>query len=128
VLVDTHWIGGDPGKLEVYGYASWNACKGVVMLRNPDDQPRPFALDIGTAFELPAGAPIRYSLKSPWGEDASKAALIVEAGKPVSIQLKPFEVIVLMATPVAEGATLEPLRSDCQFADSSSFPDGTCSQ
>ena len=56
VLVDTHWLGGDPGKLEVYGYASWSPRKGVVMLRNPDDQPHDFALDIGAAFELPPGA------------------------------------------------------------------------
>ncbi len=27
VLVDTHWIGGDPAKLEVYGYASWSPAK-----------------------------------------------------------------------------------------------------
>jgi len=26
-LVDTHWIGGDPGKLEVYGYASWTRAR-----------------------------------------------------------------------------------------------------
>jgi hypothetical protein len=127
-LVDTHWIGGDPGKLEVYGYASWNARKGVVMLRNPDDQPHPFALDIGSAFELPAGAPTRYSLKSPWVQVASNPALIAEAGKPLSIQLKPFEGMVLMASPAAEGAAGEPLRDDCQFADSSSFPDGTRSR
>ncbi len=24
VLVDTHWVGGDPTALEVYGWASWN--------------------------------------------------------------------------------------------------------
>ena len=39
VLVDTHWIGGDPSKLEVYGFASWSPRKGIVMLRNPDEQP-----------------------------------------------------------------------------------------
>ena len=27
VLVDTHWIGGDPSLLEVYGWASWNPKK-----------------------------------------------------------------------------------------------------
>ena len=24
VLRDTHWVGGDPGKLEVYGWAAWS--------------------------------------------------------------------------------------------------------
>jgi hypothetical protein len=46
VLVDTPWVGGDPGKLEVYGYASWTRRKGIVMLRNPDDQPFPTTSDI----------------------------------------------------------------------------------
>jgi len=96
VLADTHWIGGDPSKLEVYGYASWSPRKGIVMLRNPDDQPHEFDLDVTTAFELPAGAPRRYALKSPWSE----AAFTAEAGKPLRIALKPFEVIVLDATPV----------------------------
>jgi hypothetical protein len=119
VLVDTHWIGGDPGQSEVYGYTSWNAHKGIVMLRNPDDQPRSFALDIGAAFELPAGAPTRYSLRSPWDEDASKPALIAEAGKSLSIPLKPFEVVVLMAQPAAEGAVVEPFGRECELAYSS---------
>jgi len=56
ILVDTHWAGGDPSKPEVYGYASWAKRGGIVMLRNPDDRPRDFALDVGVAFELPAGA------------------------------------------------------------------------
>ncbi|MCX6909696.1 MAG: enterotoxin, partial [Verrucomicrobia bacterium] len=75
VMADTHWIGGDPLKLEVYGYASWSPRKGTVMLRNPDDKPRDIALDIGTAFEPPAGAATRFMLKSPWAEDAQKPAL-----------------------------------------------------
>ena len=32
VLVDTHWIGGDPNRGEVYGYASWSPRKGIVAL------------------------------------------------------------------------------------------------
>jgi len=99
VLVDTHWIGGDPGKLEVYGYASWNARKGIVMLRNPDDQPHLFALDIVATFELPSGSPTQYSLWSPWQEDAKKPVLTVETGKLISIPLKPFEVLVLTTIP-----------------------------
>ena len=45
VLVDSHWVGGDPLKLQVYGYASWNPRKGTLMLRNPDDQPQTITLD-----------------------------------------------------------------------------------
>ena len=99
VLVDTHWIGGDPSKPQVYGYASWSARKGTVMLRNPDVQPREFSLDVAAAYELPVGAPTKYLLKSPWSEDASKPALRAEAGKPLRIMLQPFEVVVMDALP-----------------------------
>ena len=43
VLKDTHWIGGDPAWLEVYGWASWTPSKGVLVLRNPSDRERRFA-------------------------------------------------------------------------------------
>lgn len=99
VLVDTHWIGSDPAKLEVYGYASWSPRKGIVMLRNPDDQPRTFALEVGTAFELPPAAPAKYSLQSAWAEDREKPALRIEAGKPLQFNLKPFEILVFDAIP-----------------------------
>jgi hypothetical protein len=75
VLVDTHWAGGDPDKLEPYGYASWTPRKGILMLRNPDDQPHEFILDLARAFELPHGAPTNYLLRSPWAEYASKPPL-----------------------------------------------------
>ncbi len=99
VLVDTHWIGGDPAKPQVYGYASWSARKGIVMLRNPDVQPREFALDVAAAFELPSGAQTNYLLKSPWSEDAARPALRAEAGKPLRLTLNPFEIVVLDALP-----------------------------
>lgn len=99
VLVDTHWIGGDPAKLQVYGYASWTPRKATLMLRNPNDQPATFALDVGTAFELPPGTATRFRLASPWAEDAAKPALNAEAGTPLSLSLKPFEVVVFDAAP-----------------------------
>src|SRR6202020_3440401 len=38
VLRDTHWVGGDPGKLEVYGWAAWSPTKAILVLRNPSDK------------------------------------------------------------------------------------------
>ena len=99
VLVDTHWISGDPSQQEVYGYASWTRRQGLVMLRNPGDQPHDFALDVAHAFELPPGAPTKYNLKSPWAADAQKPAMTAEAGQPLRLTLQPFEVLVLDATP-----------------------------
>ncbi len=99
VLVDTHWIGGDPAKLEVYGYASWTPRKGIVMLRNPDDQAHEFALDVQSAFELPPGAPTKYFLKSPWTEETAKHPWAVRAGRPLRLTLRPSEVVVFEAMP-----------------------------
>jgi hypothetical protein len=99
VLVDTHWIGGDPGRLEVYGYAAWTPRKATVMLRNPDVNPRTFPFDAERAFELPPGAARRYVLKSPWAEDAGQPVKVAEAGRVLELTLKPFEVLVLEAAP-----------------------------
>jgi hypothetical protein len=99
VLVDSHWIGGDPAKLEAYGYASWSPRKGIVALRNPSDHPQEFLLDVASVFELPPGAPQNYTLKSPWSEDIEKPALSASAGRPLAITLKPWEVLVFDALP-----------------------------
>jgi hypothetical protein len=107
VLVDTHWLGGDPGKLEVYGWAAWTPGKAIVTLRNPNDSPQAFSLDVGAAFELPAGARTHFSLKSPWAGDAEKPALHARAGKPLPFTLRPFEVLILDASPVARSVASE---------------------
>jgi hypothetical protein len=99
VLVDTHWLGGDPGKAEVYGWAAWAPRKGIVVLRNPDDQPKAFALDVGKAFELSAGAANTFQLKSLRTADAAQPVIRAEAGKPLTLTLKPFEAIVLETQP-----------------------------
>ena len=99
VLVDTHWIGGDPSKLEIYGYASWSPRKGIVMLRNPNEQTQSFTLDVGSAFELPAAAARTFTLRSPWAEDSAQPGVSAAAGQPLTLLLKPFEILILEATP-----------------------------
>ena len=95
VLVDTHWVGGDPGKSEVYGCASWQRNEGIIMLRNPDDKPQEFTVDVADAFQLPANSAKSYPMKSPWKADAAKPPINLTAGKEHTFRLKPFEVIVL---------------------------------
>jgi hypothetical protein len=99
VLVDTHWVGGDPAKGEVYGWASWSKRKGILALRNPKDEPGQIALDIGDVFDLPQGAAQIYSLKSPWDDAAAEPAISLSAGKTHTFDLKPFDVQVFDATP-----------------------------
>jgi len=99
VLVDTHWLGGDPAKGEVYGWASWSKRKGILALRNPKDEAGKITIDIGKAFELPQGAAQKYSLRSPWKEDSATEPLTLSVGKEHTFELKPFEVFVFDATP-----------------------------
>ena len=98
VLRDAHWVGGDPLKLEPYGYAAWSPRQGTLMLRNPDDQPRTITLDAEGVFELPAGAPKIYRLLSPY-PDQRIQTLPLTAGTPQTVTLAPWEVLVFEATP-----------------------------
>ena len=100
VLKDSHWIGGDPGKLEVYGWASWTPEKGIVVLRNPSDHTQEFSLDVGKAFELPSscGSGV-YRAHSPWAADSARSAIKLRAGHAHRVVLKPFEVVTLDAEP-----------------------------
>jgi hypothetical protein len=99
VLVDTHWIGGDAGKSEPYGYASWSPRKGILCVRNPSRRPQTLTLKLAGALELPQGAPAEYTLRSPWRADSVVPAERVTAAADYRIELQPFEVRVLEATP-----------------------------
>ncbi|HTV10018.1 MAG TPA: enterotoxin [Candidatus Aquilonibacter sp.] len=101
VLKDTHWIGGDPAWLEVYGWASWAPREGILVLRNPSDQPQSIRVDLAKAFELPDGAAQRYVASSPWKDDAGKPALHLRAGTPHAFDLAPFQVLTLDMKPEA---------------------------
>jgi hypothetical protein len=100
VLRDTHWVGGDPGKLEPYGWAAWSPTLGILTLRNPSDQPKSLALDPGMALELPEGASGTYAARSPWQRDMGKGMpLRLVAGTTHEFALAPFEVVTLELTP-----------------------------
>ena len=99
VLQDTHWVGGDPAWLEVYGWASWTPAKGILVLRNPGAETKTISLKLKDAFELPVGAAERYSARSPWREDVGKAVLDLNAAEMHEFRLAPFEVLTLEMTP-----------------------------
>ena len=99
VLVDSHWIGGDPKKLEVYGWASWSPRKGILTLRNPSDKPQQITLDVAEIFELPVGAATSYTANSPWAADAKVASYVLKSGQKHTFALKPFQVTNLEMTP-----------------------------
>jgi hypothetical protein len=99
VLVDVHWIGGDPGKGQPYGFAAWSPRQAMLTLRNPTAKPATMTIDIQKAWELPPGAATTYRLTSPW-KDAPQPPRQLSAGKPESFALAPFEVRVFDAVGV----------------------------
>lgn len=99
VLKDTHWIGGDPAWLEVYGWASWTPRKGILVLRNPSGQPQSIRIRLRGVFELPPSAAQAYAARSPWKDDARRPAIALEAQQPHEFHLAPFEVLTLDVMP-----------------------------
>jgi hypothetical protein len=99
VLRDTHWVGGDPGRLDVYGWASWTPAKAILTLRNPSDKPQAFVVDLDRQLELPPGAKRHFQARSPWKVDAGKPAQSLDADTPTTITLQPFQVMTLELTP-----------------------------
>ncbi|HZY73848.1 MAG TPA: enterotoxin, partial [Edaphobacter sp.] len=99
VLKDTHWVGGNPASLEVYGWASWSPKKAILTLRNPSDKPQSIRIDPQKVFELPFGAARRFTAHSPWKDDAGEPSLELRAGVARKIRLVPFEVMTLDLIP-----------------------------
>ena len=98
-LKDSHWIGGDPARLEVYGWASWSREKAILTLRNPSDQPQDFTASLATLLELPADVKSAYAARSPWKADSSQAPLSISALQEHKFHLRPFQVLTLELVP-----------------------------
>jgi hypothetical protein len=101
VLRDSHWIGGAPDGLEVYGWAAWSPVKAIITLRNPDSQAKRFVLDLRRQLELPAGAAGRFQTHSLWHGHTSHVPPVLDADRPQTISLAPFEVLTLELVPAS---------------------------
>jgi hypothetical protein len=102
ILADTHWIGGNPASLDVYGWAAWAPEKGIFGLRNPDGKAREFDVALDAFFELPSGADAAFTLKSPYHQrPLSELEGRIDPRRPVKIRLEPFEVLVFEALPAS---------------------------
>jgi hypothetical protein len=99
VLRDTHWIGGDPGRLDVYGWAAWSPEKSFITLRNPDDAPRLAILDVARQLQLPRHAARTFDVSDVWHTGGRNLPKTLAADHPVTIMLQPFEVLTLQLMP-----------------------------
>ncbi|MFP6560510.1 enterotoxin [Paraburkholderia sp. B3] len=95
VLRDTHWVGGAPDALEVYGWAAWTETAAIVALRNPHERAQTFVLDLRRELALPACAPSQFAVRDPWGSHAGDLPAQLDADRPQAVRLAPFEVLVL---------------------------------
>jgi hypothetical protein len=94
-LKDTHWIGGDPARLEVYGWAAWSPEKGIITLRNPSDRAQDFSGSLAALLERPAEEVSAFTAHSPWKGDGGKPPITIGAGDPHTFHLEPFQVLTL---------------------------------
>lgn len=103
VLVDTHWIGGDPNQGQIYGYASWSPRKGILVLRNPSDKASEIEANLQTMLELPAANSGSYRIVPRW-QKGSRAEFTTDAKEPFPLHLGPFEMIVFETFPDEESS------------------------
>jgi hypothetical protein len=97
VMADVHWVGGDPSKEQVYGYAAWSKDHGILSLRNPSPEKKSFLVDVGKVFELPEGFQNNYSFFVARSRGMYYKTGFVGSGKLFTVSLQPFEVKVMNA-------------------------------
>ena len=101
ILKDSHWVGGDPARLEVYGWASWTPEKAIITLRNPGDKPQDFVGSLRSMLELPAGTYSTFVAHSPWRADSAQPSTKIDEKEWHLFHLAPFEVLTLELTPTS---------------------------
>lgn len=98
ILFDSHWIGSDPTKLAIYGWAAWSNNKSIISLRNPSDKLQVYYLDLQHDLELPAGAPQSYQVSLNYiSKNGSKKP--AKINKSALVTLAPFETVVMLLAP-----------------------------
>lgn len=99
IMPDVHWVGGDPSKGDVYGFAAWSPKKAVLTLRNPSNAAKTYLVNTREVFELPSNSNpdyIFYNAKV----NSKETKWYVFKGTVHAVKLEPFEVMVLNAVPV----------------------------
>jgi hypothetical protein len=99
IMPDSHWVGGDPAKGDVYGFAAWSPKKAILTLRNPSDNAKTFEVNAGKVFELPLNSKYSYVFYNA-KVSGSEAKVPLFKGDNYTVTLQPFEVMVLNARPV----------------------------
>lgn len=78
VLMDAHWVGGNPWNgysHEIYGWAAWNGKKSTLTLRNGDVAAKSITLTLRQALEIPANISGKIVLTKPFDDQAALEGL-----------------------------------------------------
>lgn len=99
VMTDVHWIGGDPAKGEIYGFAAWSKEKAYLSLRNPSKSEKTFEVNTRSIFDLNEstnGSYLFYDVRALKNTGEKKVSA---KGRTFRVTLQPFEVRVFDAVP-----------------------------
>ena len=103
-LRDVHWVGGDPsadngGKGAIYGYASADAGKGIVILRNSSDETLDFAEPLWKVLDIPETQAKRQvkSSKVVYSHDAELGG-VKSLQDVLAVRLAPYGVVLVEFT------------------------------
>jgi hypothetical protein len=99
VMADMHWVGGDPSKKEVYGFAAWSPDKAILSLRNPAAVEQAFEVNGSRIFELPAHAVDEFLFYDARSGTIPGKGQVFATGKSFEITLQPFEIMVFNVVP-----------------------------
>ena len=101
VLMDAHWVGGDPwtgSKAEVYGWASWNGVKSTVALRNGANSAQTFKTTLREVLEIPANFNGSIVLTKAFADQTSLSGLTegeaIDIDTPLTLNLPASSVFV----------------------------------
>lgn len=93
-LADVHWVGADPAKGQLYGYAGWAGGAGVLTLRNPTAKAQSILINVRQVFEIPGALSSNYA----FFDARAKRKTQIYAGNSITVKLKPYEVKVMDAS------------------------------
>lgn len=108
VLMDAHFVGGNPANDQVYGVASWNQTKGILMIRNPSLTTKSISFTPEQVFQLPTGYNKNFTLVDPFNNTAAGLSFNVGSSRTFSV---PAGSILLYET-----ATSEPIAPVATFS------------
>lgn len=98
-LVDVHWVGGDPGKGDVYGWAAWSPENSIITLRNPTAGIKTFHVDVVKDLELPGTRADELSFYTV-DQSSGKISGLAGTGREFEVTLQPFEVKIMETSDV----------------------------